>query len=376
MYDFLKYIYDNLDHSLEYVEDRKKLVEKLLENYEGILANSFGSEQVKNFLDNLSSYILKPKFLNEKEKNDYEKPKPLLTVDMKDDVVKPKKLIYKKTRRKFNLDKFNFKQFFPHYTEEEIEFIKNVFIQYEKAINDLEIKLGKNLSKEDRKYHIKNYIEQLSKEKGEKEAKRLYKKQSKLLLELKKEYQIAIDLLLHTLPETKEQIEYVRRYIENCELADTEEEVLKVLIKFYPQLKKYSKYNLNDDLWAIVSDFEDSVNALTNYEKNLLSLLWSGYKIKELAEIQLMNSGHSLDKEEFEKTQQILYKIINRTIPNKIIKNNIKRMKEIARKKRIKSNIMFLKRCKICGELKPESEFYEDKTMKDGRKNVCKSCFL
>src|SRR5690606_33168180 len=109
---------------------------------------------------------------------------------------------------------------------------------------------------------------------------------------------------------------------------------------------------------------------------NLLRLFWSGYKIKELAEIQLMNSGHSLDKEEFEKTQQILYKIINRTIPNKIIKNNIKRMKEIARKKRIKLNITFNKRCKICGELKPESEFYEDKTMKDGRKNVCKSCSL
>ena len=32
------------------------------------------------------------------------------------------------------------------------------------------------------------------------------------------------------------------------------------------------------------------------------------------------------------------------------------------------------KRCKKCGQEKPLSDFHRDKTKKDGRKNVCKSC--
>ena len=35
-----------------------------------------------------------------------------------------------------------------------------------------------------------------------------------------------------------------------------------------------------------------------------------------------------------------------------------------------------MKRCKVCGEVKPLSEFYAAKGMKDGRRSDCKSCNL
>jgi hypothetical protein len=401
-------ILKKLDYTLEFAEDRNKLIHKEFEKLDSLIVNYLSSEgfinkQVKSqksflsetepltkILSIFTDYLTFPKYNNQNDK-DIDISKKLATVSY-----------YKQKENEYyemNYDDTSVKNIVRTDYDDRIKKKDiNIRLMPKQSINDVDRKQFKELdeymlfSEELDKIlgfgkGITQQVRSSRQEKIEKKNGDKYLRMMKRIrVELNKELPKIKDSIKRTIYFKKldnsspvynldndtgyfnEQGDYIEVSENKIDLNDPKH--IFAILDNYGELKEDVHDRLDSELWLILNEFEALVESgcLEDYEKDILI-----HKIDKLTgdEIcSLMNKKYGLDFSE-----RNLSKTYNEIIPKKLASANEGIYEEWLYTYKVKGTY---KNCVKCGETKllKEKYFYKEPKGKDGYKNTCIKCHI
>lgn len=279
------------------------------------------------------------------------------------------------------------------FSSEGAKFRQGVLDGYEEALKILVEQLGHGKTAEEKEKTRKNTVNSLAEisyinEQGKEvtiTSENRFGKLNKLYNELKSDYNDVKEIL--TTPVSFNQIEpSFTKYDYNSdtwyidedgsEVEITKNTVLfsnintyKGLIENYYNLKDRYKDRFQDDMWAILLDFEYLLEKtdLSDKEKFVVDKIMNDYTRTEIAEEYKSEFGENI-------SMRVVSSWVNRVIPNKLLNTYLDSVNEWLYTYKIKGEF---KQCTKCSEVKTinnDRYFRKDRLGRDGFRSNCRKC--
>lgn len=409
----LSKIISKLDYGLEYAEDRKKLVEDLLDDdiqdwfIEYFSSPLFCEKQIKNKTDFLTEddvsliglsiivdYLVFPRFKNEKDK--------AKKIERKE-YIREKRTTVKMDYRRGNEKLFGEKSEIDSKAMNVIPFSQNADepnIQRTYTVSTKHVIEDDDLNNYPEINELYNHIQLLKKELGyglkSKNKEELLEKlidkygakkvsyKKKMLQELLREILEMKELLVGTIRFKQvirgstvfnydEDTGYFNDHgdyvlVSENKIDFSKEKHILELLNHYSQLKQRFYDKPDSDMWAILYDLENLIEKVNfdTYIKELLIMKIDGFQANEIIETIKTKYG-------IELTEYKVSKIYNELIPKTIVEGYLQEREDWIYTYKVKG---VYKTCSKCKEIKLaiNKYFSLNKSSKDGYNSICKKC--
>ncbi|MCI1763660.1 hypothetical protein [Heyndrickxia oleronia] len=406
--DVLKSIIKQLDYNIEFADDRKKHLEKLLDEknmnwlIDYISSPLFCKKQLKTKVNKLAEndfsliglsvlvdYMVFPKYKNKKQKQRYEVRLKNSKVDMnhlrgkeilfgeKEEIknmildTEPSNPNVKKSKNQ-KLYKVESK---PKITKEDLNRFPEIKEVYN-IILYLKNMLGIGKEKTEKK-RLQNIIKEKYGTYQLKLMNKLYRDLSAEILVMKEKLSGTIRFKKLNQGSTNFNYDTDTGYfndnqdyilVSENKIDFSKEKHILELLNFYSQLKKRVYEHPDSDLWAIMFDLDELIEKtkFEDYMKDILIMKIDGYEAKEIIE-------EIETKYKIVLTEKRVSEIHNNIIPKMIVDTYLQDREDWIYTYKVKGTY---KTCSKCKEVKllNEKYYYKEPRGKDGFKSKCKMC--